>query len=165
MRPGICWFIGAFALLFAGCGDEHVPDQHAQQRSGIIASAQPNWLDATSDIEPAVWLIAREKDAGGNNGADDEVALRRSLVAIAALYKDDPRMIANRAVQIEIMLDPSDGRESAIWLINNLGKVITEPGRIEGFGALGQQYYNMRKAGLSEQDALADLSRRYKPHG
>lgn len=74
-------------------------------------------------------------------------------------------MIANRAVQLETMLNPTDGRESAVWLVTELAQVVTEPGRVEGFGALGQQYYNMRKAGLSEQDALQDLSRRYRSRG
>lgn len=74
-------------------------------------------------------------------------------------------MVANRAVQLEAMLDPTDGRETAVWLLAMLSEVVTEPGKVEGFGALGQQYYNLRKTGLSERDALQDLSRRYGSHG
>lgn len=74
-------------------------------------------------------------------------------------------MVANRAVQLEEMLDPNNGHETAVWLLRQLSGVVMESGRIEGFGALGLQYYNMRKAGLSEQDALQDLSRRYGSRG
>jgi len=74
-------------------------------------------------------------------------------------------MIANRAVQLEAMLDPTDGRETAVWLIAALADIVKEPGKVESFGAVGQQYYNLRKAGLNERDALDDLSRRYGSRG
>lgn len=166
MKLGICWLLGACVLLAVGCSDESTSNQHAEQRSGLVRThAQPSWLDATSEIEPAAWLIERESTSGRNLSAEDANKLRQSLTTVSKLFREDPRMIANRAVQLETMLDPTDGRESAVWLVTELAQVVTEPGRVEGFGALGQQYYNMRKAGLSEQDALQDLSRRYRSRG
>jgi hypothetical protein len=160
---GLFWLC---ALLSAGCSDNSAPAQHAEQRSGLTqAQPQPRWLDAMSDVEPAAWLISRETSSGRDLKAEDAAKVRKSLATASKVFKEDPRMIANRAVQLETMLDPADGRESAIWLLTELTDVINEPGRIEGFGALGQQYYNLRKTGLSEQEALQDLSRRYGSRG
>jgi hypothetical protein len=166
MKLGIYWLFGVCALLSVGCSDDSTSNQHAEQRSGLIQTqAQPSWLDATSKIEPATWLIEREANSGRTLSAEDADKVRQSIATAAKLLKEDPRMIANRAVQLETMLDPTDGRETAVWLVTELAEVVTEPGRVEGFGALGQQYYNMRKAGLSERDALRDLSRRYGSRG
>lgn len=167
MKLCILGLLGVLAMLEVGCGDEQAPKQHAEQgHSGFShAERKANWLDAFSEVEPATWLIERESTMGRNLSAEDANNLRQSLAAVSKLFREDPRMIANRAVQIETMLDPTDGRESAVWLLTELAHVVTEPGRVEGFGALGQQYYNMRKAGFSEQDALQDLSRRYGSRG
>ena len=73
-------------------------------------------------------------------------------------------MIANRAVQLEDMLKSEGGGESAIFLIDRLNGAIA-PGRIESFGAAGQQYYNMRRAGLTGEQALDALSKRYGTRG
>lgn len=59
----------------------------------------------------------------------------------------------------------TDDRETAVWLVEVVADVVREPGRVEGFGAIGQQYFNLRKSGLSERDALDDLSRRYRSRG
>lgn len=166
MKLGNSWLFGVCALLSVGCSDNSPSNQHAEQRSGLTRTqAQPSWLDATSEIEPATWLIAREASSGRPMTAEDAEKIRQSIATVAKLFKEDPRMIANRAVQLETMLDPTDGRETAVWLVRELADVVTGPGRIEGFGALGQQYYNMRKQGLSEREALQDLSRRYGSRG
>lgn len=166
MKFGSLWLFGLFALLPGGCSDSSPPNQYTDQRSGLTrAQAKPSWLEATSQIEPAAWLIEREVKSGRALKAEDADKVRQSIATAAKVFKEDPRMIANRAVQLEAMLDPTDGRETAVWLVTELAEVVTEPGRIEGFGALGQQYYNLRKAGLSEGDALQDLSRRYGSRG
>jgi hypothetical protein len=166
MKSGISWLFGACVLLSMGCSDEGASNQHAEQRSGLVQTqTQPRWLDATSNLDPATWLIDREANSGKSLTAEEADEVRQSIAAVAKLFKEDPRMVANRAVQLEEMLDPTNGRETAVWLLRQLSGVVTESGRIEGFGALGLQYYNMRKAGLSEQDALQDLSRRYGSRG
>jgi hypothetical protein len=170
MKFGIFGIFGAFMLLVIGCSDENAStqrtEQHPKQHSGLAdRKVPPNWLDATSDVEPAGWLIERETASGRAFNSEDADKLRQSLATASKLFKEDPRMIANRAVQLEEMLDPTDGRESAVWLLNQLTYIVPEPGRIEGFGALGQQYVNMRKAGFGERDALQDLSRRYGSRG
>jgi hypothetical protein len=155
-----------FVLLTTGCSDDHGRDQHAEQRSGLSREVQPpGWLDANAKVEPAAWLINREMAAGRHLDVQDESKLRQSLATAATRFKEDPRMIANRAVQLETMLDTKGRKESAVWLINQLSAIVREPGRVEGFGALGQQYYNMRKAGLSEQETLNELTNRYRPRG
>lgn len=166
MKLGKFWLFGVCALLSAGCSDDNASNQHTEHRSGLTqAQAQPAWLDAMSEVEPAGWLIAREASSGRSLKTEDAAKVRQSIAAASKLFKEDPRMIANRAVQLETMLDPTDGRETAVWLLTELADVVSEPGRVEGFAALGQQYYNLRKTGLSERDALQDLSRRYGSRG
>jgi len=166
MKSGNFWLLCGCALLFVGCTDDNQKNQHTDQRSGLTrAQAQPSWLDAMSEIEPASWLIAREANAGRALKAEDAAKIRQSIATAAKVFQEDPRMIANRAVQLEAMLDPTDGRETAVGLIAVLTDVVREPGKVEGFGAIGQQYYNLRKTGLSERDALNDLSRRYGSRG
>jgi hypothetical protein len=160
------WLMGACALLFAGCDDSSSINQHADQRSGLTQSqAQPGWLDPTSDIDPAGWLISREASRGKTVKAEEADIIKASIANAAKIFKEDPRMIANRAVQLEVMLDPTDDRETAVWLVEVLTDVVREPGRVEGFGAIGQQYFNLRKSGLSERAALDDLTRRYRSRG
>ncbi len=116
------------------------------------------------ETAPGDWLIAREMKSGAKLAPGDADQLRRSLVEASARFKDTPRMIANRAVQLEQMLKDQGSNETASVLIGGLTRAIA-PGRIESFGAAGQQYYNMRKAGLSSERAFDELSKRYGTGG
>lgn len=154
------------ALVTTGCGDEQPRERAVEHRSGIMKpGAAPNWLGARDEIEPVEWLLAREKLAGINIAEGDEAKLKTALAAASALFRGEPRMIANRAAQLEEMLRPEGGNETAIWLITELTGVVAGPGRVESFGAVGQQYYNMRKAGFTGEKALKELSKRYGMSG
>jgi hypothetical protein len=163
--------LAACALFAAGCSDEPASNQQAEHQSSEMHSGltgngnPPKWIDATSRVDPVAWLIEREKSLGRDLSADDADQLRQSLAKAAERFKEDPRMIANRAVQLETMLNPEDASESAAQLVGRITDVVHETGRAEGFGALGQQYYNLRKAGLSGQEAIDDLTRRYGSPG
>lgn len=153
-----------FALLLSGCGDEQPRQQSSEKRSGLTKVEQTEWLSMQDETAPGDWLIAREMKSGVKLAPGDADQLRQSLAEASAKFKDSPRMIANRAVQLERMLKDEGGNETAIVLIGGLTRVVA-PGRIESFGAAGQQYYNMRKAGLNSDRAFAELSKRYGAGG
>ncbi len=155
-----------FALSFLlggglnGCGDGQPPQHDAKQRSGLAKAGQSDWLDAQDETRPEVWLIGHEEKAAGKSSIGDPGDVRRSLIEASEKFHDSPRMIANRAMQLEEMLKDEGGGETAIVLIGRLNGAIA-PGRIESFGAAGQQYYNMRKAGFTVEQAIIELSKRY----
>lgn len=148
----------------SGCNEGNLPERHAEQRSGLIEAGQKKWLTTQDDVRPEVWLLAHEARYGSKPAIDDAGKVRRSLDEASHKFNDTPRMIANRAVQLEEMLKSEGGNETAIVLISRLNDAIA-PGRIESFGAAGQQYYNMRRAGLSDTQALDALSKRYGSRG
>jgi hypothetical protein len=152
------------SLIATGCSEEQPRHEQAEARSGLSKDdANESWLAARDDTEPDAWLIEREKAMGADISAQDAKALRQTLTKASAHFKETPRMIANRALQLETMLKPEGERETAVSLISRLTDAIGEPSRIDGFGAAGQQYYNLRKTGLSSEKAISELSKRYAP--
>ncbi len=146
--------------LLCACSEEQHHQQSADKRSGLSKPGQTDWLAMQDDVSPETWLVGREEKAGIKLSLDETDRLRRSLFDASARFKESPRMVANHAAQIEEMLRAEGGDESAVSLITTLTDAVA-PGRIESFGAAGQQYYNMRKAGFSSQQALDELSKRY----
>ncbi|MBY0558767.1 hypothetical protein [Hyphomicrobium sp.] len=153
-----------FSLLLSGCGDEQPRQQSGEKRSGLIKAEQTDWLSMQDETAPGDWLLAREMKSGAKLVPGDADKLRQSLADASARFKDSPRMVANRAVQLEKMLREEGGDETAVLLISGLTKAFL-PGRIASFGAAGEQYYNMRKAGFTSERAFHELSKRYGPEG
>jgi hypothetical protein len=143
-----------------GCGEEQPPQHRAEQRSGLAKVDETKWLSEHDDVKPEVWLIEHESKLGMNASVSNTGDIRRALDAASEKFHDTPRMIANRAIQLEDMLKGAGGDETAIALISGLTGIIA-PNRIESFGAAGQQYYNLRKAGLTGEQAFDALSKRY----
>lgn len=158
-------FISALALVItavlSGCSDEQ-PTQHpADQRSGLTKVGAKSWLTEQDDVRPEVWLIEHEaKRDDGKMAATKSGEIRRALIEASEKFHDTPRMVANRAVQLEDMLKAEGGDETAISLITMLNGAI-DSNRIESFGAAGQQYYNLRKAGFTGGQAIEALAKRY----
>ncbi len=146
--------------LLCACGEEQQHQQRADKRSGLSKPSQTDWLAMQDDVPPEVWLVGREEKAGIKLSSDEADGLRRSLSDASARFKESPRMVVNHAAQLEEMLRAEGGDETAVSLIATLTDAVA-PGRIESFGAAGQQYYNMRKAGFSSRQALNILSKRY----
>lgn len=154
-------------LLIAGCGDEQVSQQDSateNNRTAIVES-RPDWLELKDDAIPSDWLIERSR-AAGRPVNDTEIKELRSALSIAVLrLGESARMIVNRSAQLETMLKSEGHDESAIRLVPMLTGAIGETGQTEGFGAVSQHYYNMRKAGMTSAEALEDLRKRYGPRG
>ncbi len=149
------------ALGLFGCSDEQPTQQHTEKRSGLTKIGTSEWLMPQDDVQPEDWLIAHEaKDSSTPASIRDPGEVRRALIEASEKFHDTPRMIANRAVQLEGMLKEEGGGETAIVLISGLNGAVAA-NRIESFGAAGQQYYNMRKAGFTGEQALDALSKRY----
>lgn len=149
------------AAILSGCSDEQPAQHRADQRSGLTKVGAKSWLTEQDDVRPEVWLIEHEAKRGdGKMAAKKSGEIRRALVEASEKFHDTPRMVANRAVQLEDMLKDEGGDETAIDLITMLNGAI-DANRIESFGAAGQQYYNLRKAGFTGGQALDALAKRY----
>lgn len=151
----------AVALLALGaCSDE--PEEHAVTRhvpSEPPAIHQMPRLDRGEHIKPEQWLASRD---AGHDVAEDapEVAELRALLTVAGKrFREYPRMLANRAVQLETMLHNRGLGEPATRLIADLSEVPGDKRYVESFGSLSQQYYNLRLQGFDRQEALNLLKR------
>jgi len=123
--------------------------------------SEKKWLDVADEIEPEVWLVSREVDANVELGHPRLTVVRANLAVASHRFGESPRMIANRAVQLETILSETDEPEAAVRLIGRLTSVVGETGQTEGFGAVGQYYVNMRRSGVSSHAALDQLKSLY----
>lgn len=117
----------------------------------------PQWLEAHHEIDPADWLIIRSQAAlaGEVTGHDH----RQNLLKQASEhFRESPRMIANRAVQLEDMLLEIGIEESAVSLIDHFTHLPTV-GTPHNFSAYCQYYFNIRAKGYPQGYALTELSK------
>lgn len=155
-----------FAMLSA-CSDEQ-PDTARKESSSEQAAPSERadeWLELSEGQSPSAWLAARSAAQGKALSTSEAAELEAALATAAARLGESPRMIANRSVQLEAMLRDIGQQQDAIPLIRQLTSAIGETGQTEGFGAISQHYYIMRKGGMSAEEALVDLKRRYGPRG
>lgn len=147
------------ALALAGCfgGEDEGSAQQERMAAppGAAVSAR-SWLDPRDPTLPEVWLASR---AQGRDvpASDPAVARWHDVLEDAdARFDETGRMIANRAVQLEAMLEEIGVKTSAEHIIRGFAP-LAAPGSRRAFGALCQHYYNLRAAGESETAALATL--------
>lgn len=154
-------------IVVAACSDDQpsVARQETAAQNSVERPTQrgDEWLEISEGVSPVEWLSTRSAKGGRVMGQDEMAALNASLVTAARRLGESPRMIANRSVQLEVMLHDIGKSQGAIDLIQQLTSVIGETGQTEGFGAISQHYYTMRKNGLTAEQALDDLKRRYGP--
>ena len=112
------------------------------------------WLKQTHAIAPEHWLASREAGRSLDMYDPSVGDMRRVLETAAMRFRDHPRMIANRAVQLEGMLKEKGIEESAPRIITNLSQVPGKTRYVESFAALTQQYFNLRMEGRSRGQAL-----------
>jgi hypothetical protein len=146
------------ALAVVACGEE--PEEKkvaAAAPEPPVAIYQLEHLNVTDHILPEHWLASRQ--AGQDLSRDDPrvAAMGKTLEVAGRRFRDYPRMIANRAVQLEEMLEEKNMPQAAPQLIELLLGVPEEARYVESFGALCQQYYNLRMQGLEPQEAVRAL--------
>ncbi|MEC9314451.1 MAG: hypothetical protein VYB22_06160 [Pseudomonadota bacterium] len=117
----------------------------------------PQWLEAHHEIDPADWMIIRSQAAlAGEVTSHDH---RQNLLKRASEhFRESPRMIANRAVQLEDMLLEIGIEESAVSLIDHFTHLPTV-GTPHNFSAYCQYYFNIRAKGYPQGYALTELSK------
>lgn len=148
------WLMLSVPLLIgglAGCGQEEPARLTSEPTTPVAEVPAADWLGPGETPSPARWLAGRIAGAGAD--VDATAAL---LAAAAERYRESPRMIANRAVQLQAMLAEQGIDETAIALIGWLGGLPAQ-GRVS-FSADCQHYFNLRVQGLDREQALARLS-------
>lgn len=155
------WLAASLAIfMLAACSDESdtpsaPPPASATQSQIKIHSLE--WLRKTDPVAPEQWLASREAGRDLDATAPEVEAMHKALEIAATRFRDYPRMIANRAVQLQGMLLKKGIDEHAPSVIATLCEVPGNTRSIESFASLTQQYYNLRLKGLDKGQAVAEL--------
>lgn len=157
VRAGL---IALLPLLGLGCEEVTEPETTATpspQKTESPALPRIKWLDANGGVTPERWLASRAANADLPETSAEVEAMRNELNQAAEQFRDPPRMIANRAVQLEGMLAARGIKESAPELIDLLSEATAQTGLKQGFGAVCQHYFNLRQQGVGRDAALEQL--------
>lgn len=156
----------ALAVACGACEDEAAQTHKGSSSVATVAEDErPEWLGLTEDMLPEDWLVHRRLAPRAEIASQDVEAARALLVKASGQFGDNPRMIANRAAQLEAMLADKGHREDALELIETLMRAAPGSRPTGGFGQICQYYFNLRAQGLDRAHALAALSERYGPSG
>ena len=150
----------ALAMLagtLIACAEEAPPALTATAPAAAAADTAESsaWLGAHDPAPPAPWLIAHLPGPAHASGATPE-AVAALLQTAAERYRESPRMIANRAVQLQTMLAEEGLDEDAVSLLTRLARL--PPANRVSFSADCQHYYNLRVQGFDREQALARLA-------
>ncbi|MGQ4273734.1 hypothetical protein [Terrihabitans sp. B22-R8] len=118
--------------------------------------ARRDWLQPTDDTAPQLWLASREAGSDLPPNAPAVLAWGVVLDDAGQRFGEAPRMIANRAVQLQAMLIEIDVAETPKEIIDGFS-VLAAKGSRSGFSDICQHYFNLRSQGLSREAALAAL--------
>lgn len=163
LRIAVLLALGCVVSIgLAGCGDDApVSDDRGQPTSKAAGPHTAKWLELSSPISPAQWLVSRG-EAKPRPASDPEVRRVAELLAAAnKRYRESERMVANRSAQVEDMLQQIGIIEDASDILNDVTGIGAEVGQTEGFGAISQYYFNLRAASIARADALQTLKARY----
>lgn len=150
-RGGALVFAAVFGLCLSGCsegGEETLSGVRAQeiQEARPAALAADDWLDVDESVPPAVFFAHA---VGG-----EPAAYGPPLEAISAHYRESPRMVVNRLLQL--------------WRAAREGTPDLTPDRLiadftpgprddagESLGPVAQHYLVLRGQGLDHRKAVA----------
>jgi len=159
------------AAGLAACDRPEEPAEAARapEEQTVVATKSdadiPSWLSPTDAMDPARWLASRELGRPApevGSGADH---LRHSLARAQKAFIEDPRMVANRTVQLGQMLAEAGTPEPYADLLDGLEAVAAVTTRKQLYGEMCQQYYNTRRQGADRATTLARLTERYAAQG
>lgn len=143
------------------CDDASSPNGHAAREAVSVPAHKVKWLEQSNPLSPAQWLVSRDEEKP-RPLQDSEVRRIGELLMIAnKRYRESERMIANRSVQVEDMLEGLGLHEEAKEILQQLVDIGGEAGQTEGFGAISQHYFNLRAAKVERAVALSTLKARY----
>jgi len=158
-------------LFLAACDRPEEPARAEQgSEDGTVVATKsdadiPPWLSLTHPMEPARWLASRELGRPAPEVGSQTDHLRHSLARAKGAFIEDPRMVANRTVQLGQMLAEAGIAESYADLLDGLEAVAAVTTRKQLYGEMCQQYYNTRRQGVDRASALARLTERYAAQG
>jgi hypothetical protein len=167
------WLALAAGLVagLAACDRAEEPGEAARgsEEHTVVATKSdadiPSWLSPTDPMEPARWLASRELGRPAPEVGSQADHLRHSLARAKDSFIEDPRMVANRTVQLGQMLAEAGMPEPYADLLDGLEAVASITTRKQLYGELCQQYYNTRRQGVDRAATLARLSERYAAQG
>ncbi|WP_026597096.1 hypothetical protein [Methylobacterium sp. 77] len=154
-------------LALSACdrGEESSTREANTEDQAVVATKSdadvPTWLSHTDPMEPARWLASRETGTPAPEVGSQTEHLRHSLARAKESFIEDPRMIANRTVQLGEMLAEAGKPEPYADLLDGLEEVAAATHRKQLFGEMCQHYYNTRQQGADRTSALSRLNERY----
>lgn len=152
--------LGSIAAPLAAC--DRGEEQSRDEQTVVARTAEaelPHWLQPTDGTDPARWLAGREAGRALPASAEPVQTMRKALDEARPGFIEDPRMIANRTVQLGEMLSEIGKPEGYRSLIAGFGEVAARRGRHKSlYGEMCQHYYNTRARGLGHADALKELA-------
>lgn len=151
------WLLVCLSLIFllSACDQADTPEMTDVSVSD--ESEIPVWLDGQVEMSPQEWLVKRSKAVVSDEAAEIERAAEL-LVDAAERFDESYRMIANRAAQLEDMLQEHRINETAVDLLEWFTQLpaLQTP---HSFSALCQYYYNLRVDGKTEDEIIQNLLR------
>ena len=153
-------------LALAGCdsgGNEDTAKREEEQ--AVVATKSDteiaDWLQPTDPIDTGRWLASREAGKLLPNDDAASAQMRRSLGRAQSFFIEDPRMIANRTVQLGTMLSEAGKQERYEALLEGLTRVAQGARGRQLFGEMCQHYFNTRNQGADPAQTLTRLGERY----
>ena len=157
----------AVALALSACGGDGSDESHSEP--GVVARTNeadvPAWLSQTEAMDPGRWIASREAGTLLPEADPRSARLRASLVRARAVFIEDPRMIANRTVQLGQMLAEAGMPQDYTELVDEFSGIAGASHRRQLYGEMCQHYFNTRRQGSDAPTALARLAERYGAQG
>lgn len=162
MRAGRILLAPSCALLLVLGACERKSDEQAEEGGAVVANTSeaelPAWLSPTDGTDPGRWLAGRAAGQALPAGDPRVSAMQASLARARDGFIEDPRMIANRTVQLGQMLAEAGLMEDYRSILDGLGEIAERRGRRKSlYGELCQHYFNARRQGADHATALARL--------
>lgn len=166
LRSGVALLL---CLLVAACEDGPNLEARDGRDNRTVTRTLPDtgriWLDIHDPMTPEVFMARWEADKEIDPKDPLVESSRGKLDAAAKVFVEKQRMIANRSVQLSMMLAEIGQVERPSELVDRLTAAQTAIGGRGLYGEMCQHYFNARSQGVPAESALAGriASSRSKP--
>jgi hypothetical protein len=122
------------------------------------------WIGFRADAYPVAWLDDQTRMDNTASNPEQLTKRRAALTEVIARlderYLEDPRMLANRTVQLMRMLREVGKEVELMTLLVDFSELtVGREGREDQFGEKCAHYFNLRRSGVTHADAIAELVR------
>lgn len=123
----------------------------------VPEGAEDRWLSWKDARDPIAWLESFD-DSPAAGSPERRATLLDLIGQLDERYLEDPRMLANRTVQLRNMLEGIGVREDMLELLRGFaGLTRGVEGREDQFGEKVAFYVRLREGGASHQEALVQI--------